>query len=171
MKRSIPKIILFVAIIALAGLSCQRNNSTGEELINSYKNMAGVYTFKIPPGLVAVFITGEDNKELRESMRNMESVKIMLVDMGKAESKDINEFSKEFIRKLKEAGFSEMMTLNDSGEKVTLMMLEEGENIKEMMALIISKDEFLGLSLTGEIDPAELAGMMKKIKIEDFQLN
>jgi hypothetical protein len=171
MKHSIGKILLFVIIINMTGVSCQRSDSKGETVINSYENMAGVYTFKIPSGLVAVFITGKENKELRESMRTMESVKIMLVDLGKTESKDVHKFSKDFISKLKEGGFEEMMTLNESGEKITLMMLEEEEVIKEMMALFMSKDEFLGLSLTGEIDPVELAGILKKVKIEDFQLN
>lgn len=169
--RSRFRILLFATITALLTGSCQRSNSAGEEVINSYENMEGVYTFKIPPGLVAVFIRGDENRELRESMRNMESVKIILVDMNKTESKDITGFSKDFILKLKEGGFEEMMTMNDGGEKITLMMLEEGEVIKEMMALFLSKDEFLGLSLTGEIDPAELAGILKKVKIEDFQLN
>ncbi len=171
MKYSIGRVLLFVTIIVMTLVSCQRSNSKGETVINSYENMAGVYTFKIPPGLVAVFITGDENKELRESMRDMESVKIMLVDLGKTESKDIHGFSKDFISKLKEGGFEEMMTLNESGEKITLMMVEEGELIKEMMALFMSKDEFLGLSLTGEIDPAEMAGILKKVKIEDFQFN
>jgi len=169
MKTVKFNLFLLIAIISWLGLSCQGDRSAGEEVMDSYENMDGVFTIKVPPGLVAVFITGQENHELKEAMRSMESVKIMLVDVNKSKSKDVKEFSYEFMQKLKEGGFTEMLTINDSGEKVTLMMLEDEEKIREMMVVIVSQDEFLGLSLNGEIEPEQLSELLKKVKIDDFQ--
>lgn len=162
-------LFLLLVIIYGLGISCQGDRSAGEEVMDSYENMEGVFTIKVPPGLVAVFIIGDENLELKEAMRSMESVKIMLVDVNKSKSKDVKEFSSEFMQKLKNGGFTEMLTINDSGEKVTLMMLEDEEKIMEMMVVIVSDDEFLGLSLSGEIEPDELSELLQKVKIDDFQ--
>ena len=139
--------------------------------MNSYENMDGVFTIKLPPGLIAVFFTGKENQELKDAMKNMESVKVMLVDVNKSKSKDVRAFSSEFMQKLKEGGFIEMLTINDGGEKVSIMMLEDEEKIREMMVVIVSQDEFLGLSLTGEIEPGELSELLQKVEIKDFQFN
>ena len=171
MKSTKFNLFLLIALISGLGLSCQGDRSTGEIVMAGYENMEGVYTIKVPPGLVAVFFTGNENQELKEAMKNMESVKLMLVDINKSKSKDIKEFSSEFKQKLMEGGFTELLTINDSGEKISIMMLEDEESIREMMALIISQDEFFGMSLTGEIDPDELSGLLQQVKIEDFQFN
>ena len=171
MKTVKFNLFILLAIISGLGLSCQGDRSAGEEVMDSYENMEGVFSIKVPPGLVAVFITGEENQELKEAMRSMESVKIMLVDVNKSKSKDVKEFSSEFMQKLKKGGFTEMLTINDSGEKVTLMMLEDEEKIREMMVVIVSQDEFLGLSLSGEIEPDQLSELLQKVKIDDFQFN
>ncbi len=171
MKSVKFNLILLMVILTGLSISCQNNRSAGEQIMGNYENMEGVYTIKVPPGLVAVFFTGNENQELKEAMKNMESLKLMLVDINKTKSKDIKEFSSEFKQKLKEGGFTELLTINDSGEKISIMMLEDGESIREMMALIISHDEFFGMSLTGEIDPGELSELLQKVEIKDFQFN
>ena len=160
--------VLIFAIILIS--SCSHNKNAGDEVINAYEEHPGVITLKIPPGLIGIFISKND-EDLKEAFRNMESIKLILVDMAKTDSVDINGFASGFEDKLEIVGFSELFSVNDGKDRVKILILEKEGKIQEMMGLFSSTEEFLGINLAGEIEPDQLANIIKEIKISDFNLN
>ena len=101
----------------------------------------------------------------------MESIKLILVDMSKTDSVDLIGFASGFKDKLEIAGFSEILSANNGNERVKILILEKEGKIQEMMGLFSSSEDFLGINLAGEIEPEQLANIIKEIKISDFNLN
>ncbi|MDX2445095.1 MAG: DUF4252 domain-containing protein [Bacteroidales bacterium] len=157
---------LFLLIFISA---CSPNKKAGEEVIGSYEEYPGVITLKIPPGLIGVFIS-KDDQDLKEAFKEMESIKIIMVDMAKTDSIDIRSFGSGFEDKLELVGFEELLSVNDGQDRIKILILEQEEKIVEMMGLLSSEEEFLGINLSGEINQDQLANIIKEIEISDFNI-
>lgn len=165
----ISNTLLLVLLIVLA-VACKRHRPSGEEVMKSYETQKGVVTLKVPPGLIGIFIS-KDNPELKETLSEMESIKIMIVNRRKIEADNIRDFTIDFQEKLKSYGFEVMFEATDGEQRIKVLVLDNEEYIEEMMVLLSGQDEFLGLSMTGKIEPENLIEIAKGIEFGDFQIN
>ncbi len=151
--------------------SCTGRKHHGEEVIRGYESQAGVITLKIPPGLIGLFLNGEKSKDTKDAFSEMESIKLILVDMSKAEAENIPDFTSDFEHKLFLSGFESFFIFNEEGSKVHILTLDEEEQIHELMVLVSGESEFLGISLSGQINPDRFVDIARELKISDFHLD
>jgi len=161
--------LLVVLFIFLT--SCTGRKHHGEEVIRSYESQAGVITFKIPPGLIGLFLSGDKSQDAKDAFSEMESIKLILVDMSKVEAENIPDFTSDFEYKLSLTGFESFFIFNEEGSKVHILTLDEEEQIQELMVLVSGEDEFLGISLTGQINPDRFVDIARELKVNDFHLD
>jgi len=170
MKRVItfllPALLLFV-IILITG--CQNHNEkAAEEVFDKYEGQEGVYTFRIPPGLIGIFLDEEEDRELKEILRKMDFIKVMILDEKKTRSSNKDQILQEFDQKLAESNFEDILLVNDGKQTIKIKIREEEGYIREMMILITEEDSFLGLSLVGKISLDQLSSVARSVDIEDF---
>ena len=165
---SLPVFMLVLLVLLNA---CARREHYGEEVIKGYESQPGVITFKIPPGLIGLFINGDKTQITKDAFSEMESIKLILVDMSKAESENISDFTSDFEGKLYLNGFESFFIFNEEGSKVHILTLDEEEQIHELMVLVSGEGEFLGISLTGKINPGRFIDIARELKIDDFHLD
>jgi len=170
MKRVItfllPALLLFV-IILITG--CQNHNEkAAEEVFDKYEGQEGVYTFRIPPGLIGIFLDEEEDRELKEILRKMDFIKVMILDEKKTKSSNKDQILQEFDQKLAESNFEDILLVNDGKQTIKIKIREEEGYIREMMILITEEDSFLGLSLVGKISLDQLSSVARSVDIEDF---
>jgi len=163
-------LLTFGVGLAFALSSCTREKPAGEEIINSYESQDGVISLKIPPGLIGMFLTGEKNREAKNALGKMKSIKVILVNAGDTREKNLKDFTRNFTSKVKDSGFEDWLRISENGEQINIFALQEEKNIKEMMVMISGKDGFLGLNLVGEMDPYQLVKIVKKLKPGDFKI-
>jgi len=174
MRRHIQHFLAGLGLLVIMQLffSCSPDHA-GEALIRSYESQKGVVTFKLPPALVGSILAQED-MEMKEMFRNMESIKFILVDMGRAGAETNSEFAGEFEDRLESIGFETMLMTNSEGQAIHILILEDDRDgslqITEMMILITGEEEFLGLSLVGDIEPEKMIEAAKEMQIGDFNL-
>ena len=61
--------ILFLLVIVFVS-GCQiHNEKAAEEVFDKYEGREGVYTFRIPPRLIGIFLDEEEDRELKETIR------------------------------------------------------------------------------------------------------
>ena len=161
--------VLIVLFIFLA--SCTGRKHQGEEVIRGYESQAGVITFKIPPGLIGLFLSGNKSQDTKDAFSEMESIKLILVDMAKVEAENIPDFTSDFEDKLFLSGFESFFVFNEEGSKVHILTLDEEEQIRELMVLVSGESEFLGISLTGQINPDRFVDIARELKVNDFHLD
>jgi hypothetical protein len=160
-------ILFLLAVVFISG--CQiHEGKAAEEIFDKYEGQEGVYTFRIPPGLIGIFLDEEENRELKETLREMDFIKVMILDEKKAKSKDKVRILQEFDQKLKENDFEDLLLFNEGTQMIKIKIREQEDFIHEMMILITEEDSFLGLSLVGKISLDRLSSIAKSIDIGDF---
>ena len=159
-------LLLFI-IILITG--CQNHNEkAAEEVFDKYEGQEGVYTFRIPPGLIGIFLDEEEDRELKETLRKMDFIKVMILDEKKTKSSNKDQILQEFDRKLAESNFEDILLVNDGQQTIKIKIREEEGYVREMMILITKEDSFLGLSLVGKISLDQLSSVARSVDIEDF---
>ena len=141
-----------------------------EDIFEKYEGQEGVFIIRLPPGLIGLFIDGEENPELKQSFRKMEMIKVMIFDEGPFGKYNKDDILREFNENLRESQFQDLL-LASEGEQVIRIKYREDENeiIQEMMILITEEETFFGLSMVGEINLDQLTHIAKSLDIEDFQ--
>ncbi len=142
-----------------------------DRVIRDYEGLPGVYTFRIPPALVGIVMKGQNDRDVEEFLKGMETIKVILVNAAETKEKDLPGFVRQFNDALHEEAFEDLMVINQSGNKISVLVHEEGEKTDEAMIMITSPEEFLGLSLVGDIDMKTLGKIVYKINREDFNFN
>ena len=170
-SNQIYRLAGFLIVLLIFLTACARREHHGEEVIRGYESQAGVITFKIPPGLIGMFLSGDKSRETKDAFSEMESIKLILVDMSKVEAENIPDFTSGFEEKLFLSGFESFFVYNEEGSKVHILTLDEEEQIRELMVLVSGEGEFLGISLTGKINPDRFVDIARELKINDFQFD
>ena len=157
-------------LLSLFFISCNDDRGkAAEDVFEKYEGHAGVFIFKIPPGLSGIFVDTDENPELKQSLRKMEMIKVMIFDQSKRGKFDKNEIFTEFNQKLRESNFEDLL-LASEGEQVIRIKYRENEEeiIQEMMILIMEEETFFGLSMVGEIHLDQLSEVAKSLEVDNF---
>ena len=165
MKKKL-EIFLVLSMSLFMLVSCNPNKK-GEEIIRSYEDQKGVVSFKVPPAMIGMFFNNDD-PELKDMFKGLESIKVLMVDMSKVKTNDTQEFASEFEDRLEGSGFSLDFRLDNEGSTVRLFSFEEEEVIKEMMLVVSGSNQFIGLSLSGAIDMDLLTRLAGQMDVNDF---
>ncbi|MGC9471980.1 MAG: DUF4252 domain-containing protein [Bacteroidales bacterium] len=162
MKR---KIIFCLTVFSFLIAGCRPEEKSGveEEIFRAYEGQKGVIIFSLPPGLFALAV-GEGDTEIRDLMREVEKVRIILIDRGAGKDPE-----GEFMEKLAGLGFEDLVSVNDGNNRVHLKIFQPEEVIREVMLLTSSDDTFLGISMAGNISREHLSALVKQVQINDFK--
>ncbi len=171
--KNFTLVVLFLITSLTLLCSCHdERGKAAEDVFEQYAGEAGVYIFRIPPGLIGIFIDGEKNPDLKQSLRKMKMIKVMIFDQDNQGKLDKQEILQTFNVKLEENQFNDLL-LTTQGEQMIRIKYREDEEgiIREMMILITEEEAFLGLSMVGEINLDQLTGIARSLEIEDFMDN
>ncbi len=169
----IPQFFLSMVMILLLTTmnSCTDDRGkAAEDVFEQYAGEAGVYIFRIPPGLIGIFIDGEENPELKQSLRRMEMIKVMIFDQDNRGKLDKKEILQAFNKKLNENQFNDLLVATEGEQIIRIKYREDEEGIiQEMMIMIVEEEAFLGLSMVGEINLDQLTHVARSLEIENFK--
>jgi hypothetical protein len=166
-----PCLLLFLTILLSLLSSCHDDRGkAAEDVFEQYAGEAGVYIFRIPPGLIGIFVNAEENPELKQSLRKMEMIKVMIFDQGKAGKLDKQEILQGFNEKLEENQFSDLLLATEGKQVIRIKYREDEEGIiQEMMIMVTEEESFLGLSMVGVINLDQLTEIARSLEIENFK--
>lgn len=169
--KNFTLVVLFLITSLTLLCSCHdERGKAAEDVFEQYAGEAGVYIFRIPPGLIGIFVNAGENPELKQSLRNMEMIKVMIFDQNNRGKLDKQEILQTFNEKLDENQFNDLL-LASEGEQVIRIKYREDEEgvVREMMILITEEETFLGLSMVGEINLDQLTHVARSLEIENFK--
>lgn len=113
-------------------------------------------------------IDGEDEaeKEVLDAMSKLKGVKALMNDTatdGAAIYKDA------LSRITKTGNYEELMSFEDEQEKVMFMIRESGDTIAELLMMMRGDDDFMIMSLYGDIDLNQIAKISRILKISGLE--
>ena len=106
----------------------------------------------------------EEEKEFKEAISNLESMKIIV----KEEATDAEALFNEAIKKPGKE-FELLMEVDQDSEHFYFLINEKNGVIAELLMIGNSDGEFIILSLTGEIDLAQISRLSRSMNIDQMQ--
>ncbi|SMD32416.1 protein of unknown function [Reichenbachiella faecimaris] len=110
-------------------------------------------------------IEGEDEaeKEVLEALSKLKGIKVLINE----EPKDpATLYSNAVTTISKDKGYEELMSVEDGDENVKFMIRDKGSIINELLMIVGGKEEFLIMSLFGEIDLKQIAKLSRIMKMK-----
>ncbi len=108
----------------------------------------------------------EDEEEILAAMAKLKGIKA-LVKNNSANSKNLYFDAVETIDK--DGGYEELMTVEDAGENVQFMIRDDGDKISELLMIIGGNENFMVMTLYGEIDLNSIAKLSRVLNIKGME--
>jgi hypothetical protein len=104
-------------------------------------------------------------KSLISAISKIKGLKIL----KKSEARNSRELYKEAMAMIPTGEFEELMTVRDKDKDMKFFTKEAGGKISELVMVMGGNDEFLVMSLFGEIDLKEMGKIGKSVNIDGLQ--
>ncbi|MFY0255597.1 DUF4252 domain-containing protein [Chitinophaga sp. 30R24] len=162
MKRCI---LLLVAVFASFHLSAQQG-SLIDRFFQKYENDRSFTLISITPKMFSMFAKLDpgdpDAKNLMKVVQRLKGLKILTKD-GTKEGPRLYREAAAFLG----GDFEELMTVRDKNSDLKFLVKENGKgNINELVMLVGGSDEFLAMSLVGDIDLNEISQIAGAVNIQ-----
>ena len=104
-----------------------------------------------------------DIKQVREMIGNIKSVRVMETD------KNPEMYYKEAVNKINTKDYDLLVSVRDEGENVRIWTKSTGDVINELFLLVGASDEFVMVSLVGDIDLNQISKLAKTMNVNGLE--
>ncbi|CAL1518329.1 DUF4252 domain-containing protein [Chitinophaga sp. MM2321] len=162
MKRSL---LLLIAVFASMHLFAQQT-SVIDRFFQKYENDRNFTLVSITPKMFSMFAKIDPgDPDARNLMKVVQKLKGLRI-LAKEETKDGPRLYKEAAAFLTPE-FEELMTVRDKESDLKFLVKENSRgNISELIMLVGSADQFLAMSLVGDIDLNEISQIANSVNIQ-----
>ncbi|HEY9004478.1 MAG TPA: DUF4252 domain-containing protein [Ohtaekwangia sp.] len=109
-----------------------------------------------------------DSKEDQEVLNAISKLKGLRI-LGKENTSDARALYKEAFALIPTKEFEELMSVRDKDKDMKFLIKESGGKISELVMIMGGTDDFMILSLFGEIDLKQVSKIGKKMNVEGLQ--
>lgn len=166
MKKGI--IFLFIGLFAISCLQAQ-NNAISKHF-SKFQRDTSFTKVTVTSRMFSLFTEIEaedaDEEEILAAMAKLKGIKA-LVKNNSDNSKKLYFDAVDVIQN--DGGYEELMTVEDAGENVQFMIREEGDQISELLMIIGGNENFMVMTLYGEIDLNTIAKLSRVLKINGME--
>lgn len=106
-------------------------------------------------------VDSPDDKEVLEAISKLKGLRIL----GKENTSDARKLYKEAFALIPTKEFEELMTVRDKDQDFKFLIKESGGKISELLMIMGGADDFMLMSLYGEIDLKQVSHLGKKMNV------
>jgi hypothetical protein len=135
---------------------------------NKYKDNGKYLSVKIEGGLLKMLsnveTNDEDTQEFLDAVSKIEAIDVHSINRTESDfdESDINKFKKE-VRKEK---YDELMIVRDGDADIDFLVKEKKGKISDLLLVVDEPDEFVIVSISGEIDLKTIAKVTENLDIK-----
>lgn len=115
-------------------------------------------------GLFGEFVDDEDDEDLSEIIEGLKSIYILSSD-----SKKDGMYDDALSMIVSKKKYKALVNIQNADEKVKILIHRSGKIIKELLLFVDSNDEFVMISLTGDINIKKISKLGKKMDIKQLE--
>jgi hypothetical protein len=160
-------IYLLVSFLCLTGVNVQAQSNAISKHFSQFQRDTSFTKVTVTSRMFSLFTEIEaddaDEAQILEAMAKLKGIKAIVKNKSE-NSKKMYFDAIETIEK--DGGYEELMTVEDAGENVQFMIREEGDVINELLMIIGGNNQFMVMTLYGEIDLNSIAKLSKVLKIK-----
>jgi len=163
------KEMLGVVMMVLLSVAAQAQNDVIAKFFNKYDGDESFSKVSISGKMFSMManIDGntEDEKAMIGAISKIKGLKILKKD----DARNSRELYKEALSMVPAGQFEELMTVRDKDKDMKFFTKESGGKISELVMVLGGNEEFLVMSLFGEIDLKEMGKIGKSVNIDGLQ--
>lgn len=165
MKKIIFSLIISITFLFSPELIAQSNAITKH--FSQYQRDTNFTKVSITSRMFSLFTEIEaddaDEQQILEAMSKLKGIKAIIQN----ESSNSKKMYFDAIETIENDGnYEELMTVEDAGENIQFMIKEEGDVIRELLMVIGGNNNFMVMTLYGEIDLNSIAKLSRVLKIK-----
>jgi hypothetical protein len=167
MKSVMKKVML--GVVMMLSVAAQAQNDVIAKFFNKYDGDESFSKVSISGKMFSMManIDGntEDEKAMISAISKIKGLKILKKD----DARNSRELYKEALSMVPVGQFEELMTVRDKDKDMKFFTKESGGKISELVMVLGGNEEFLVMSLFGEIDLKEMGKIGKSVNIDGLQ--
>lgn len=167
MKSVMKKVML--GVVMMLSVAAQAQNDVIAKFFNKYDGDETFSKVSISGKMFSMManIDGntEDEKAMISAISKIKGLKILKKD----DARNSRELYKEALSMVPTSQFEELMTVRDKDKDMKFFTKESGGKISELVMVLGGNEEFLVMSLFGEIDLKEMGKIGKSVNIDGLQ--
>ncbi|MCA6379307.1 MAG: DUF4252 domain-containing protein [Cytophagales bacterium] len=163
------KVMVGVVMMVLLSVAAQAQNDVIAKFFNKYDGDESFSKVSISGKMFSMManIDGntEDEKAMISAISKIKGLKILKKD----DARNSRELYKEALSMVPAGQFEELMIVRDKDKDMKFFTKESGGKISELVMVLGGNEEFLVMSLFGEIDLKEMGKIGKSVNIDGLQ--
>ncbi len=160
---------LMLGVVMMVSVAAQAQNDVIAKFFNKYDGDESFSKVSISGKMFSMManIDGntEDEKAMISAISKIKGLKILKKD----DARNSRELYKEALSMVPAGQFEELMTVRDKDKDMKFFTKESGGKISELVMVLGGNEEFLVMSLFGEIDLKEMGKIGKSVNIDGLQ--
>ena len=163
------KKLMIGAVIMMCSLAASAQNDAIAKFFSKYQTDETFSQVTISGKMFSMManITGEteEEKAMIASISKIKGLKIL----SKSDARNSRELYKEAISMIPTNTFEELMSIRDKDKDMKFYTKESGGKISELVMVMGGNEEFMVLTLFGEIDLKDISKIGKSVNIDGLQ--
>lgn len=138
-----------------------------ESFYDKYKNMDNVQNVQLKGWLLELASTFADEEEAGNLLKKITQLRVMIMEEGNLVSQQ--EY-KSLLKDVKKQQFEELIQIKDNDQQVEILIREENNTITHVLVVVNGIDDFVLLSLEGNLKFSDLNDLNIEVEgAEHFQ--
>jgi hypothetical protein len=160
-------------IIAAVVMMVIMNGAFGQDAISKffskYQNDESFSQVTVSSKMFGLFTNMEaetpEDKEVLEAISKLKGLRII----GKEDARNARELYKEAFTLIPMKEYEELMSVRDKDKYMKFLIKENGGKISELLMIMGGNEQFMVLSLFGEIDLKQISRIGKKMDVKGLE--
>lgn len=163
------KKLMIVMVMMAAVIGVQAQGDAISKFFTKYQNDVSFSQVNMSSKMFSLMANLEvENPEDQEVVNMISKLKGLRI-LAKEEARDSRELYKEALSMIPKSEFEELMSVRDKDKDMKFYIKEAGGKISELVMVAGGNDEFMILSLFGEIDLKQVSKISKKMNIDGLE--
>src|SRR5882672_2422047 len=162
------KFVMGAVMVVLAGVVQAQDNAISR-FFSKYQNDESLSQVTVSSKMFVLFtnmdVEKPEDKEVLDAISKIKGLRIL----GKQQTRDSRALYKEAMAMIPTKEYDELMSVRDKDKDMKFFIKESGGKISELVMVMGGNEEFMVLSLFGEIDLKQVAKIGRKMDVEGLK--
>lgn len=163
------KKLMIGAVLLMCSIAASAQNDAIAKFFTKYQTDESFSQVTISGKMFSMMANIEGDTEEEKAMINTISKIKGLKILSKSEARNSRELYKEAISMIPTNSFEELMSIRDKDKDMKFFTKESGGKISELVMVMGGNEEFMVLSLFGEINLKDISKIGKSVNIEGLE--
>ena len=165
---SMKKFVIGAVMMVLAA-GAQAQDNAINKFFSKYQNDESFSQVTVSSKMFGLFtnmdVEKPEDKEVLDAISKIKGLRIL----GKQETRDSRALYKEALSMIPQKEYEELLTVRDKDKDMKFFIKEAGGKISELVMIMGGNEEFMVLSLFGEIDLKQMSKIGRKMDVDGLK--